>query len=444
MNTVSDVVSENNNNTTNTISDSSNLIVHSQPQNLLQYSTTTANLNPYNQHQTSRVNFVKNNTKSNNNKHPTPLSSSNEPQNSIISRIKKQNQQNFSSSNLNCSSMINYGSKFDGADELSVDLEEDGYCNESNREENYQRLSHSINDLFTNLLKEIEKQKNKEYIKSNATSLLGVEDYECDNNTHDNLYFVSKIASKQQKQQCSNDSNKDSGFNQDNSFYNNSNTSPKSKQNQQQEQQEQQNFNSIGKVGSGGVVHAHSPKSSSNLDSPPNLDQADSMSLLERYLNSGQIVAYKHTQIEVQLHTYFIKQNSFLIDNNDYYSMIEYILNQEGISLKTFKKLIREKYGNHVDWTDEILVKLFNIVNYDSNLNNVNLNSNENEVDESEEDENEQFQLNQINTEQKSVDLYLNQHAHNSPSPSHNSFKYHKRIKDLKNNSTNFKKKVKF
>lgn len=51
-------------------------------------------------------------------------------------------------------------------------------------------------------------------------------------------------------------------------------------------------------------------------------------------------------------------------NDNYYYSIIEYILNQEGISLRTFKKLIREKFRD-IEWHDSLLVSLFHIVNYD-------------------------------------------------------------------------------
>jgi hypothetical protein len=280
----------------------------------------------------------------------------------------------------------------------------------SGREENYQRLSASINDLFANLLKELEKQKNKEYLMNNVDELLNKakltnflmmssgkiqqqpglvvggsnkkapleEEEEVEINEEvektnlNNLSIHHHHYRKSKTNNNSNDSNKDSGFNQE-SFYNNmgspesSNKNNNSKSNAQSMRHTNlkssnslngQDENAKQPVGQADITQNNSPKSSSLSN-----NDHQEMSLLERYLNSEQIIAYKHTQIEVLLHKWFVKQNSFLIDD-DYYSIIEYILNQEGISLKTFMKLIKEKF-NSIEWHDELLVDLYDIVNYD-------------------------------------------------------------------------------
>jgi hypothetical protein len=285
------------------------------------------------------------------------------------------------------------------------------------REENYQRLSSSINDLFTNLLKELEKQKNKEYLMNNTDDMLNNSklnnflmmsssngsNHNINSKVADHLQetreeeeddaaadeeiekananqISNRLHHKSKTNNNSNDSNKDSGFNQE-SFYNNmgsphssnknnghnsihkdSNSMNHSISNQNGNHAAQNHYNKhqANEPGNDKPVETtsnNSPKSS-NLSS-----DHQEMSLLERYLNSEQIIAYKHTQIEVLLHKWFVKQNSFLMDD-DYYSIIEYILNQEGISLKTFVKLIKEKF-NAIEWHDELLVELFDIVNYD-------------------------------------------------------------------------------
>lgn len=100
-------------------------------------------------------------------------------------------------------------------------------------------------------------------------------------------------------------------------------------------------------------------------------------SLLERYLNSEQAVANKHAQIESLLGDWFRLSCSAKTNDGgsgggehetslsfDDYSIIDYILNQEGISMRTFGQLIREKF-DYIEWPREILVELYRIVNGD-------------------------------------------------------------------------------
>jgi hypothetical protein len=274
------------------------------------------------------------------------------------------------------------------------------------REENYQRLSASINDLFANLLKELDKQKNKEYLMNNVDELLNTakltnflmmstgkasqapqvratnnkaslqeEQEEIEMNAEvekTNLNHSHHRKSKNNNN--SNDSNKDSGFNQE-SFYNNMGSPESSNKNNHSNSNTQSGEGSIRCTNlkpsnslnnmhaqNGNVKPTDTQNNSPKSSSPSNNDHQE-MSLLERYLNSEQIIAYKHTQIEVLLHKWFVEQNRLVIDD-DYYSIIEYILNQEGISLKTFVKLIKEKFSS-IEWHNELLVDLYDIVNYD-------------------------------------------------------------------------------
>ena len=68
--------------------------------------------------------------------------------------------------------------------ELDVDIEDDNNnyhtdgqhlsmnnSTSTQRVQNYQRLSHSINDLFSNLLQQLEKQKNKDYYEKSNNNL---------------------------------------------------------------------------------------------------------------------------------------------------------------------------------------------------------------------------------------------------------------------------------
>ena len=93
------------------------------------------------------------------------------------------------------------------------------------------------------------------------------------------------------------------------------------------------------------------------LDNVNSLNENDT-SLLERYLTNEQLVAYKHSQIENLLRKF--QQSNLFIDQD--YSIIDYILNQEGISRQTFKQLIREKFFN-LEWSESILNKLHEIIN---------------------------------------------------------------------------------
>lgn len=122
---------------------------------------------------------------------------------------------------------------------------------------------------------------------------------------------------------------------------------------------------------------------------------SNEFSLLERYLNNEQIVASKHAQCERILEDWLrasgsggggggdvphkvqsgcngvgvgasgrgreVVNNMLLIDN---YSIIDYILNQEGISMRTFAQLIREKF-DYMEWPREIIVELYRVVNGD-------------------------------------------------------------------------------
>ena len=78
--------------------------------------------------------------------------------------------------------------------------------------------------------------------------------------------------------------------------------------------------------------------------------------MLDRYLNSEQLVAFKHSQIESYLSRVYAV--SFAND----FAMLDYMQNQEGLSKTTFKKLIREKFPNF-EWTSDVLRTLHEIIN---------------------------------------------------------------------------------
>lgn len=205
------------------------------------------------------------------------------------------------------------------------------------RNKNYQELSESINDLFSNLLRHLEKQKNKEYLINSDDTAIGLN--------------TSQPAVKK-------DSNKDSGFNQE-SFYisnkiNGQGPVPTATtESVIRKLEKNSDFNASAPIG--GQHHFLNSQNASSSE----------FSLLERYLNNEQLVANKHAQVEQLLDSWMQQQcdpaiaNSLLIDD---YSVIDYILSQEGISMRTFAQLIREKFV-YIEWPREILVELYRIVN---------------------------------------------------------------------------------
>lgn len=238
-----------------------------------------------------------------------------------------------------------------------------GVDDEDKRSKNYQELSESINDLFSNLLRHLEKQKNKDYLIN------------CDSTSID-LNNTSPSTKKNSK-----DSNKDSGFNQE-SFYNmnNTNSSPSlivTRKQQQQPQVEsdeqhqqrlhhhhQQQQQEKKQSDEESVIQKFNKNSEfNNFHSRHNNEHVSSseFSLLERYLNNEQIIANKHAQIERLLDDWFREQCGSVIDD---YSIIDYLLNQEGISMRTFAQLVREKF-DYIEWPREIIVELYRIVNGD-------------------------------------------------------------------------------
>ena len=225
----------------------------------------------------------------------------------------------------------------------------------SKRGENYQRLSHSINDLFANLLSQIETQKNKNYLntsKLNLTrqsneyqnldrtitdeSLLDLNDK--NQKDHNGTMTTGNL---NKKQNLSKDSNKDSGFNQE--FITDSELRNKyygKNKSQRPEDDKSTNY--------------HEYENEMNLDILK--CNTNEISLLERYLNNEQVIAYKHSQLEA----YLTKVYSISFSND--FAMLDYIQNQEGLSKTTFKKLIREKFRNF-EWTNEVLMKIHEIIN---------------------------------------------------------------------------------
>jgi hypothetical protein len=204
---------------------------------------------------------------------------------------------------------------------------------------NYQRLSSSINNLFSNLIQHLEVQKNRDYLDElgvdtkarNSTQNLYLSPNKNNNKvinspSDSNKMSPNLILNNKNSNNSNKDSNKDSGFNQE-SIYTYKNGSMNKKTN---------------------IVD-------NNYQNEPKL------SLLERYLNNEQFITYKHAQIDKLL--FGNDQNKAKnLDSLDDYSINEYILNQEGISINTFKQLIKEKY-NKFEWSDDLLNKLYLIVN---------------------------------------------------------------------------------
>lgn len=342
---------------------------------------------------------------------------------------------------------------------------------EDERDKNYQRLSSSINDLFANLINHLEKQKNKEFIVEN--DLHQHHEYKFPLNTsnisNSNLLFNTKSVNQTPEtnglnnrfspslsNQNINNSNKlmqnfsknsikdkDSGFNQETSFYDsNSQFIPKPSvsgshnNNNNQYNSNLQNINSALKE-LNLVDHTNSRLQSLDTQNPTYNTDTHDLSLLERYLYNEQVIAQKHAKIE-NLIQGFLSEKNLVIDD---YSLIEYILNQEGISLKTFKQLIREKYSN-IKWPDELLSILHQVIN--ENPSSPVMTSeyhNESSYDnEYEPRRNESDIENKLNySHQMKQGMLRHDMAEFSHSPSSSSRSY-RRIKEIKN-STNTKKK---
>lgn len=268
------------------------------------------------------------------------------------------------------------------------------------RVKNYQRLSHSINDLFSNLLTQLEKQKNKDYIDRNSiaknitpSNLHNMINSNSSHNDYANFNQVSpheleRLAvsslfannnnpinavrtnpTKIKSQNLSKDSNKDSGFNQEfncgsesfiakqqlnykhSSCWQNDNNSllAYSTANEDQPLNNPDHFNTNKSNGSA------ADKDSNYLKPEQKIlcDDLSELSLLDRFLNNEQLVAFKQSKLERLLAKKY---------NINDYSIIEYLLNQESISVNTFKTLIREKFKG-LKWSDEILNELHKIIN---------------------------------------------------------------------------------
>jgi len=188
---------------------------------------------------------------------------------------------------------------------------------------NYQRLSNSINNVFTNLLQELDKQKNKDFGQNLNKSLLI-------HSMYSNEGLDSSLAMKNQINKSSNSYN---AFNKEADTSANMSSPTRS------------------------YTHETMRINSEHVNSMTENDT----SLIERYLTGEQAVALKHSQIENVLRKY--QSKNFNIEHD--YAIIEYILNQEGISKSTFKQLIREKFFS-TDWPDSLLSKLHEIINLSS------------------------------------------------------------------------------
>lgn len=279
--------------------------------------------------------------------------------------------------NLNHSNLASFGKSRNPTTTAIADTTGLDRTASTKRVENYQRLSNSINDLFANLLNQLETKKQKSYLNNNTgvnnnskylsdqyhhTHLDSTVTEETLNGpNHDKTLSYTDLSNCNQsqpnhnntstnvnkKQNLSKDSNKDSGFNQEflaDSLYRNEfyakkcggSVSPAAADKQEQAYHEYQNGISLDNLAKNGASEAF---------------------LLDRYLNNEQLVAYKHSQIE----SYLSKVYAISFGDNDF-GMLDYMQNQEGLSKTTFKKLIREKFPNF-EWTSEVLRTLHEIVN---------------------------------------------------------------------------------
>ena len=184
---------------------------------------------------------------------------------------------------------------------------------------NYQRLSNSINNVFSNLLQELDKQKNKDFGQNLNKSLIIHSLYS--NEAHDSSLMKNQM----------------------NKLNNSGNVFTK-------EVDQTINMNSPTRS----YTHDTMRLNGEHLNSMTENDT----SLIERYLTSEQAIAFKHSQVENILRKY--QQKNLNLDND--YAIIEYILNQEGISKSTFRQLIREKFFS-IDWSENLLTKLHEIIN---------------------------------------------------------------------------------
>lgn len=275
---------------------------------------------------------------------------------SLIIREKKTNNKTKLSNNKTESKLCllnQTNQEYENCDEDDLSdehLEKSSTSSSSNqRVKNYQRLSHSINDLFSNLLQQLEKQKNKDY--SNRSNLnFNSEDYLNFQLSPTDLARIAtnslfKIPNKTTKSQnLSKDSNKDSGFNQEFVY----GDDPLNQ------------FQNRNCFDNNSLTYSNDDNKSANNQLKTNdnklnilCDDLSELSLLDRFLNNEQLVAFKHSKLERILSKKF---------NINDFSIIEYILNQESISLNTFKNLIREKFKSF-KWTDSILNELHIIIN---------------------------------------------------------------------------------
>lgn len=307
----------------------------------------------------------------------------------------------------------------------------------------YKRLSNTINSLFTNLIDNLEKQKNKDYLNESDC------DYKFNSSIFSNSYanksFDQAMANNKNKslpQANSNkESNKDSGFNQEISSLDDSQTqlilkihSSNTKLNSLTHDTNDSN-------------QIRSNLKSCEFSTRGYKSDSNQITLLDRFLYNEQIVAEKHSKIESVIIAFFNYQNLPLED----YSIIEYILNQEGITIKTFKQLIKEKYYN-IQWPNELLLYLHQIVNeresprsesVDENIDHVSIYADNYSINSNMANGANEYAFVDIETRLNNNSINKNsirqETADISPSRSGSTRSY-RRLKEIKN-STNSRKK---
>lgn len=368
----------------------------------------------------------------------------------------------------------------------------------NDKAQNYQRLSHSINDLFSNLLRQLEKQKNKDYsgvinngeirnscsttnknIKKNNSIpyVFSPESQEFKNNK----FIINQEASVQELCNKSSPINNNSN-NTHKVIYSNENNNKSS--------------SSSTTTSSNLIHHNQILNDKTNIHKNEQLIQKYQQQLNQQYKQaeltkddylihgeSFHIKSLKYNKLEILIRhylSYYLNKsqpNQQQYDNKFVSTSALFMINQQSLAKSVFYQLVREKYLG-IEWPDDLLDKLHQIVNsdidYDSREYNQQLDvenyENADEIfefyrydleDDEDDDDDEDyhqnmFEYNQLNN---NLNMYKQQFLSNQylktqnqsvkpvntidvpNSPASSSTRSYRRIKHIKN-STNMKKKI--
>ncbi len=82
------------------------------------------------------------------------------------------------------------------------------------------------------------------------------------------------------------------------------------------------------------------------------------LSMIERFLNSEQ----HYGDVLRLLECAYAESGDYLAD----YTLVEYVMSQNGLSYNTFRQSVLEKF-NEVEWSEELLRNLYLVVNKNQN-----------------------------------------------------------------------------